>query len=100
MANFIPRQVYPHLDSIPRSYFLGHHAAGLAKMKTLISQIDLVLECRDYRIPLVSRNRLFEETLGERPRLIVYTKQDLGSKYTASDRRVWKSSIQSFIIPC
>ena len=55
-------------------------------MKTLVSQIDLVIECRDYRIPLVSRNPLFEETLGERPRLIVYTKQDLGSKYTAADR--------------
>lgn len=59
-------------------------------MKNMISQIDLVLECRDYRIPLVSRNPLFEETLGERPRLIVYTKQDLGSNYTASDRRVQK----------
>jgi mitochondrial GTPase 1 len=86
MATFIPRKVYPHLDSIPRSYYLGHHAAGLSKMKTLISQIDLVIECRDYRTPLVSRNPLFEETLGERPRLIVYTKQDLGSRYTAADR--------------
>ena len=88
MAAFIPRQVYPHLDSIPRSYFLGHHAAGLSKMKAMVSQIDLVLECRDYRTPLVSRNPLFEETLGERPRLIVYTKQDLGSRYTAVDRQV------------
>lgn len=86
MANFIPRRVYPHLDSIPRSYYLGHHAAGLSKMKGLISQIDLVIECRDYRTPLVSRNPLFEDTLGERPRLIVYTKQDLGSRYTAADR--------------
>jgi mitochondrial GTPase 1 len=55
-------------------------------MKSLISQIDLVIECRDYRTPLVSRNPLFEQTLGERPRLIVYTKQDLGSRFTAADR--------------
>ena len=86
MATFVPRRVYPHLDSIPRSYYLGHHAAGLSKMKSLINQIDLVIECRDYRTPLVSRNPLFEETLGERPRLIVYTKQDLGSRYMAADR--------------
>lgn len=86
MATFVPRRVYPHLDSIPRSYYLGHHAAGLTKMKSLINQIDLVIECRDYRTPLVSRNPLFEETLGERPRLIVYTKQDLGSKYTTADQ--------------
>jgi mitochondrial GTPase 1 len=48
-------------------------------MKSLVSQLDLVIECRDYRTPLVSRNPLFEETLGERPRLIVYMKKDLGS---------------------
>jgi mitochondrial GTPase 1 len=86
MGSFIPRKAYPHLDSIPRSYYLGHHAAGLSKMKSLVNQIDLVIECRDYRTPLVSRNPLFEQTLGNRPRLIVYTKQDLGSRYTAADR--------------
>lgn len=86
MAAFVPRRIYPHHNSIPRSYYLGHHAAGLSKMKSLINQIDLVIECRDYRTPLVSRNPLFEENLGERPRLIVYTKQDLGSTYTAADR--------------
>ena len=88
MSAFVPRRVYPHLSSVPRSYYLGHHAAGLSKMKTLVSQIDLVIECRDYRVPVVSRNPLFEETLGERPRLIVYTKQDLGSNGMAEDKRV------------
>jgi len=88
MASFAPRQVYDHLSSIPRSYFLGHHAAGLSKMKGLLASIDLVVECRDYRTPLVSRNPLFEQNLGERPRLIIYTKQDLGSKFTAADKRV------------
>ena len=48
-------------------------------MKTMLSQIDLVIECRDYRMPLTSRNPLFEENLAGRGRLIVYTKQDLGS---------------------
>lgn len=48
-------------------------------MKAMIAHIDLIIECRDYRTPLVSRNPMFEETLGEKPRLIVYTKQDLGS---------------------
>ncbi|KAL6251661.1 Mitochondrial GTPase 1 [Rhinocladiella similis] len=87
MEAFIPRQVYPHLSSIPRSYYLGHHAAGLSKMRSLVSQIDLIIECRDYRIPVVSRNPLFEANLGERPRLIVYTKQDLGSNSTSEDRK-------------
>lgn len=88
MAAFAPRRVYDHLSSIPRSYFLGHHASGLSKMKAMLASIDLVIECRDYRTPLVSRNPLFEHNLGERPRLIVYTKQDLGSKFAGADKQV------------
>ena len=49
-------------------------------MKTMISYIDLVIECRDYRIPLTSCNPLFEAELAGRDRLILYTKQDLGSQ--------------------
>ena len=87
MATFSPRQVYPHLSSMPRAYFLGHHRAGLSKMQTMVASIDLVIECRDYRTPLMSRNPLFEQTLGEKPRLIVYTKQDLGSNSSPDDQR-------------
>lgn len=76
--SFLPRHAFPSLPSLPRSYFLGHHKAGLAKMKTLLSSIDLVIECRDYRIPLTSRNPLFESALEGKERLIVYTKRDLG----------------------
>ncbi|EXJ94047.1 hypothetical protein A1O1_02440 [Capronia coronata CBS 617.96] len=102
MGTFVPRPVYPHLSSIPRSYYLGHHAAGLAKMKSIVAQIDMVIECRDYRTPIVSRNPLFEANLGERPRLIVYTKQDLGSNSSAEDKqreaivRKWDAPSTSF----
>ena len=88
MAAFLPRLVFPTLDSLPRSYFLGHHRAGLNKMKTMLSTIDLIIECRDYRVPLSSRNPLFEENLAGRQRLIVYTKQDLGSEGREADRLV------------
>lgn len=76
-ASFVPRAIFPALDSLPRSYYLGHHAAGLAKMRTLLSQIDLIIECRDYRIPLTSRNPQFEDVLSQKERVIVYTKTDL-----------------------
>jgi len=88
MAAFIPRRVFPTLDSLPRSYFLGHHRAGLNKMTTMLSAIDLIIECRDYRVPISSRNPLFEESLAGRERLIVYTKQDLGSDGREEDRLV------------
>lgn len=57
-------------------------------MKTMLTHIDLVIECRDYRVPLTSRNPLFEENLAGRERLIVYTKQDLGSAGRQQDRLV------------
>lgn len=75
---FVPRAAFPSLSHLPRSYFLGHHKSGLQKMKTLLSSIDLIIECRDYRVPLTSRNPLFEESLEGKERLIVYTKRDLG----------------------
>lgn len=87
-SEFVPRTAFPAGESIPRSYFLGHHRVGLSKMKTMLSSIDLVIECRDYRLPITSRNPLFEESLAGRQRLIVYTKKDLGSNGLALDRSV------------
>ena len=93
MSLFVPRNVFPTLDALPRSYFLGHHRAGLEKMKTMLSYIDLVIECRDYRVPITSRNPLFEESLAGRERLIVYTKQDLGSEGKREDKSVCSSQV-------
>ena len=88
MASFVPRAVFPAQLSLPKAYFLGHHASGLSKMKTMLSSIDLIIECRDYRVPLTSRNPLFEQSLAGRERLVVYTKKDLGSDDRAQDRKV------------
>ena len=57
-------------------------------MTRLLTQIDLIIECRDYRVPLTSRNPLFEQSLAGRERLVVYTKRDLGSKGRAEDNEV------------
>ena len=86
MATFIPRTAFPVLDSLPKSYFLGHHQAGLTKMKTMLSSVDLIIECRDYRVPITSRNPLLEEQLAGKQRIIVYTKMDLGMDFWAQRR--------------
>jgi ribosome biogenesis GTPase A len=96
MALFLARSSFPTQLSLPRSYFLGHHASGLSKMKTMLSSIDLIIECRDYRVPLTSRNPLFEQSLAGRERLIIYTKRDLGSKDRTSDRKACFSSTWTY----
>jgi len=100
--SFIPRHAFPSLPSLPRSYFLGHHKSGLAKMKTLLTSIDLVLECRDYRVPLTSRNPLFESALEGTERIVVYTKRDLGggSRDTRNEEvvRKWHGSTKVMFV--
>ena len=82
MAQFRPRNVFHELPALPRTFYLGHHRAGLQKMKTLLSNVDLIVECRDRRVPLTSRNPALERGLqydqsGRRERLIIYTKSGL-----------------------
>ncbi|TKA74915.1 hypothetical protein B0A55_03755 [Friedmanniomyces simplex] len=98
-APFIPRAAFPPLDSLPRSYYLGHHAAGLSKMRSILSQIDMVIECRDYRIPLTSRNPMFEDALAGKERLVVYTKRDLGSGGSKEDIEKRHSLLRTYHSP-
>jgi len=77
MAVFVPRLRFPQLDFLVRSYFLGHHRAALTEMSQMLSSVELIIECRDHRVPLSSRNPMFEKALSGRERLIVYTKKDL-----------------------
>ncbi|KAJ6001983.1 hypothetical protein N7499_002149 [Penicillium canescens] len=96
MAQFVPRSVFPHYGAIPRSYFLGHHRAGLTKMKNMLASIDYVVECRDYRAPVTSINPMFEEALGKMRRLVVYTKRDLGGIPKSSAQKQTERKLQSF----
>ena len=86
MAAFVARPAFPALESLTRSYFLGHHRTGLAQITQLVSSVELIIECRDYRVPLSSRNPMFENALIGRERLMVYTKRDLAG--TTLDKTV------------
>lgn len=54
----------------------------------MLSQIDLVIECRDYRIPITSRNPMFEQSLAGKDKIVVYTKRDLVSSTSEEERKV------------
>lgn len=89
MASFIPRTAFLASEHLQKSYFLGHHRAGLEKMKAMLDSVDHVIECRDFRVPATSINPLFEEALGEKSRTIVYTKRDLGADLKPESRMVF-----------
>lgn len=110
-SKFVPRQVFEVSSSITRSYFLGHHNAALSRMRRVLANVGLVIECRDMRVPLSSWNPLLESSLmygsgqynqntsrtsfsgglaaGGRARIIVYTKRDLVSE--AEGNRITKA---------
>ncbi|EER27863.1 Mitochondrial GTPase [Coccidioides posadasii str. Silveira] len=92
-STFVPRQVFNVSENIPRSYFLGHHRAGLRRMRSMLDSIDHVIECRDFRIPFTSINPLFEHVLGDKKRTIIYTKRDL-----AGDRKLAMQKIESQVL--
>ncbi|TGJ78470.1 hypothetical protein E0Z10_g10292, partial [Xylaria hypoxylon] len=93
-AAFVPRGVFEVSSSITRSYFLGHHTAALSSMRKVLSNIGLILECRDSRVPLTSTNPLLESSLAGRDRIIVYTKSDLCAPATSTR---WLTKQQSLL---
>ncbi|KAJ4320543.1 Mitochondrial GTPase 1 [Fusarium piperis] len=78
MANFIPRQAFAIPGSVPKTYYIGHHASAQQQVVNRLSNISLILECRDFRLPLSTHNPRLERAVAGRQRLVVYTKTDLG----------------------
>ncbi|KAK9469962.1 P-loop containing nucleoside triphosphate hydrolase protein [Dipodascopsis tothii] len=75
---FVARTAFPHYR-LPNSYFLGHHQTTIKALHALLADIDIVYEVRDSRAPLATRNPLFEQALGRRPRIVLYSKSDLST---------------------
>jgi ribosome biogenesis GTPase A len=51
--------------------------AGLRALASTITDIDLIVETRDARIPLSSRNPYLEDVCANKRRLVLYNKRDL-----------------------
>ncbi|KAI9635856.1 P-loop containing nucleoside triphosphate hydrolase protein, partial [Dioszegia hungarica] len=84
----VPRPAFVFPAHVP-SYFLGHMARSLRDLPKVLSDIDLVIEARDARLPLSGVNGNFERVIRRawggmgaggkvRERIVVYTKRDLG----------------------
>ena len=63
----------------PIQWFPGHMAKTRRMMTECLSQVDLVLELIDARIPKSSRNPEIDKMLAGKPRVIVMTKASLAS---------------------
>ncbi|PHH51468.1 Mitochondrial GTPase 1 [Ceratocystis fimbriata CBS 114723] len=78
--SFTPRISFD-TPQIRKSYFIGHHRAALRNIEARLSDIGLVIECRDARLPLTSWNPMLENVLSNcTQRIVAYTKCDLISE--------------------
>lgn len=58
-------------------WFPGHMTRAKREMEAKLSMVDMVIECRDSRIPLSSVNPLLAQLAANKPKLIVLTKKDM-----------------------
>lgn len=87
---FIPRKTFDVPDSIPKTYYIGHHDSGFKKMVISLTTVSLIIECRDFRLPFSTHNPKLERALAGCERIVVFTKHGLGGKDTASSERALK----------
>ena len=59
-------------------WFPGHMTKAKREMQENLKLVDLVIELRDCRIPLSSKNPMLDEIIQMKPRLIVLSKKDKG----------------------
>lgn len=72
-------------------WFPGHMTKAIRQIQARIAEVDMVIECRDARIPFSSSNPVIDEIIGNKPRLIVLTKKDLALKPITEQ---WVSHLQ------
>src|SRR5271170_3795065 len=89
-TKFIPRSHFPLPPNNPFTWFPGHMLVGLRALAATITDIDLIIETRDARIPLSSRNPYLEDVCAQRRRLVLYNKRDLAG-LTEKQEQVTKS---------
>lgn len=58
-------------------WFPGHMTKAKRAIIEQLKAVDMVIECRDARIPFASSNPMIEELIQNKPRLIILTKRDL-----------------------
>lgn len=89
-STFIPRIKFPEYN-IPMADFKGHQQKALRRLQQLAPQIDLLLEIRDARAPISTRNVLIDQAVQGIDKVILYSKRDFAnlSKQTLERFNKW-----------
>lgn len=71
------------------NWFPGHMLKAMREIKNKIKAVDIVLEIRDARVPLVTGNRELNEALRNKNRLILFNKANLSDPQEIEKWETW-----------
>lgn len=74
------------------NWFPGHMAKAMREIKAKLKTVDIVLEIRDARAPLVSGNKALDAALGNKSRLILLNKINLADLEKIKEWEEWFKS--------
>jgi ribosome biogenesis GTPase A len=71
------------------NWFPGHMNKAVKKIKEKVKLVDIVLEIRDARSPLITANTQITDSFGEKSRFIIVNKSNLADPVTVSKWEEW-----------
>jgi len=71
------------------NWYPGHMARALREIKQKLKMVDIVLEIRDARVPMISGNRNLNESLGQKRKLILLNKVNLADQELVAQWSKW-----------
>ena len=86
----LPKKV--KIGSEPKAafnWFPGHMLKAMREIKSKLNMVDLVIEIRDARVPLVSGNKFLNENIGGKKRLILLNKVNLADPVMVARWHAW-----------
>lgn len=86
----LPKKV--KIGSEPKAafnWFPGHMLKAMREIKSKLNMVDLVIEIRDARVPLVSGNKFLNENIGGKNRLILLNKVNLADPVMVARWHAW-----------
>ncbi len=84
------------------NWFPGHMAKARREIKEKLGLVDVVIELRDARIPLSSKNPMVDEIVGDKPRLIILNKANMADKEKTKKwiRELSKDNVLALDVDC
>ncbi len=71
------------------NWFPGHMNRAINEIVNSLKKVDIVLEVRDARSPLVTGNKNLKQRIGNKPRIIVINKTNLARPEVVKQWQVW-----------